>query len=35
MPEPNYNAGDPPGFWPWFVAIVVLLSLLLWYAACS
>jgi hypothetical protein len=35
MPEPDYNAGDPAGFWPWFVVLVLVLSLVLWYAACS
>jgi hypothetical protein len=35
VPEPDYNAGDPPGFWPWFVALTLALALALWYAACS
>jgi hypothetical protein len=35
MPEPDYNAGDPPGFWPWFIALTLALALALWYAACS
>ncbi len=34
MPEPDYNAGDPPGCWPWFVAFSILLALFLWYTAC-
>jgi hypothetical protein len=35
VPEPDYNAGDPPGFWPWFIALTLVLGLALWYAACS
>lgn len=35
MPEPDYNAGDPPGFWVWFLALAVAIGLALWYASCS
>ena len=35
MPEPDYNPGDPPSFWAWFLALTVVLALVLWYAACS
>ena len=35
MPEPDYNLGEPPGFFPWFVALTIVIALALWYAACS
>ncbi len=35
MPEPDYNPGEPAGFWPWFVTFSIVIALFLWYAACS
>lgn len=34
MPEPDYNQGDPPGFWWWAIGLFLLFAVAALWTAC-